>query len=63
MRNGFTDRPRSEFMVTQHCGMNAYDLLCVECGWEGHATLPDAPWVVFQEHKCKPRTESLSSYN
>jgi len=65
MRNVVTNRPRSEHMVTERCTQrpNDTDLLCVECGWEGHATLPEAPWVAFQEHKCKLRAVSISSYN
>lgn len=28
-------------------------LLCVECGWEGEAHLPAAPWVIFMNHPCR----------
>jgi len=61
MRNEITDRPRSEWMVTERCTQrpNDTDLLCVMCGWEGHATLPAAPWVVFQAHACRLRIESI----
>jgi hypothetical protein len=36
-------------------------LLCVECGWEGTAVAPTAPWVVFKDHPCRFLTESVST--
>jgi len=70
MQSGFTTTPRAEDMVTEDCSLlpyptslphyNCKDLLCVTCGWEGHAHFPDAPWPVFQTHKCKLRTFAVS---
>lgn len=42
----------SSDMATEPCPLdsNAIDILCVRCGWEGHAKVPHAPWPVFQEH-------------
>lgn len=62
MRNGFTTKPQAESMVTEPCIKdNCIDLLCVECNWEGHCEPADAPWVIFQTHTCKMRTESTGS--
>jgi hypothetical protein len=70
MRPAFTDKPLAENMVTEPTDtVLAYasahkkctELLCVECGWQGHAHFPDAPWPVFQTHKCKLRTQSIST--
>ena len=39
-------------MVTEPCGANDIDVLCVECGWQAHIAVPTAPWVVFKDHSC-----------
>ena len=63
MQAVFSRKPEQSNMVTEPCpeNSNATDMLCVECGWTGHATLPKAPWVVFMQHACKMRTESHST--
>ena len=54
-------QPDARWMVTEPCGDKDIDLLCAECGWQGHATLPDAPWYVFQAHGCRLVAERRSA--
>jgi hypothetical protein len=62
VRPSFTRLPQRRDMVTEACPDRAHatDLLCVECGWQGH-TEADAPLVVFMQHPCRLRTESVST--
>jgi hypothetical protein len=55
--------PRADNMVTQPSDMDNSTILilCVECGWEGHAWGGMAPWPVFMGHKCRLLTESVST--
>jgi hypothetical protein len=62
VRNGFTTKPKADDMVTEHCSPTGTCLLCVACGWQGHAEVPDAPWVVFQTHECRLSVRSVSSF-
>ena len=62
MKSMFTSAPRARDMVTEPCEKpNCLDILCVECGWEGHGEPKDAPLPIFINHKCRLRTQSVST--
>jgi hypothetical protein len=63
MQNMFTCEPEAQSMVTQPLGLEFIALLCIECGWEGTAKLPESPWVVFRRHACRMRAEQVSRYS
>jgi hypothetical protein len=57
----FHHEPSAGDMVTEHCSETGTCLLCVACGWEGHAEVPDAPWYVFRTHACRLSLETAGS--
>ena len=63
MPTEFHHRPDSRDMVTEVCGPTTTDLLCVACGWQGHAEIPDAPWTVFQTHECRLSFETVGRFS
>lgn len=58
-------KPDSANMVTE-AGLPAQGrptvaMLCAECGWEGTAVLPTAPWTIFKDHDCRLIVQSVST--
>lgn len=55
--------PLSDLMVTEPCDLrrHALDILCVGCGWTAHAEPKDAPWPLFQGHRCTERRSGGAS--
>lgn len=55
--------PHSKNMITEYGARPdepfAVDLLCVECGWEGH--FEDGSKDHFFKHSCRLVTESVST--
>jgi hypothetical protein len=47
--------PTPDLMVTEPCcdaHPGCLDVLCAGCGWTGHCEPQDAPWPIFQAHRC-----------
>lgn len=61
MQSYFSRLPDSAYMVVEYVDNKNFNLLCVDCGWEGVGRLPQEPWPVFRNHGCKLKTLSVGS--